>query len=74
MRKPKLIVTKETKTGRNIEFQDPRNNRKMTNKELISRLETGNSSYNEEYCIKHDKNGRKYVSSKPDENKENNLG
>ncbi len=74
MAKAKLIVTKETKTGRNVQFQDTRNNRIMSDKELISRLKTGNSSYNEDYCIKHDKNRKKYVSSKPDGNEKNNLG
>lgn len=74
MTKPKLIVTKETKTGRNIEFQDIRNNRIMSNRELIGRLKTGNSSYNEDYCLKHDKNGKEYISSKPDGNEKNNLG
>jgi hypothetical protein len=74
MAKAKLIVTKETKTGRNIEFQDTRNNRKMTDKNLISRLKTGKSSYNEDYCVKHDKKGNEYVSSKPDGNEKNNLG
>ena len=57
MRKAKLIVTKEGKTGKNIEFQDTRNNQKMSYRELISRLETGKSSYNVDYCVKHNKNG-----------------
>ncbi len=74
MAKKMLEVTKETETGRNIEFQDTRNHQKMTNKELISRLETGNSAYNSYYFIKRDKNGIKYVSSKPDGNEKNNLG
>ena len=74
MAKSKLIVTKETKTGRNIEFQYTRNNKKMTDKNLISRLKTGNSSYNEDYCVKHDKKGKEYISSKPDGNEKNNLG
>ena len=74
MVKEKLKVTKETKTGRNIEFQDTRNNQKLSNKKLISRLETGNSSYNDDYCVKHDKNGNKYVASKPDRSEKNNLG
>ncbi len=74
MSKKKLIVTKENKTGRNIEFQDVGNNRKMSNTELIKRLKTGKSIYNEDYCVKHDKNGSEYVSSKPDGNKNNNLG
>ena len=73
MDKAKLKVTKETKPGRNIEFQDTRNNKKMSNKELISRLETGKSSYNDDYCVKHDKNGNKYIASKPDRSTKNNL-
>lgn len=74
MGKKILKVTKETETGRNIQFQDTRNNRIMSDKELISRLESGTSAYNNEYCIKHDKFGNKYVSSKPDGNENNNLG
>lgn len=69
-----LEVTKESKTGRNLEFQDTRNHQKIKDKELISRLETGKSAYNEDYCVKHDKNGVKYVASKPDGNDKNNLG
>lgn len=56
MRKKILKVTKESKTGRNLEFQDTRNNLKMTNQNLINRLEKGNSAYNGDYCVKHDKN------------------
>ena len=56
MRKKILKVTKESKTGRNLEFQDTRNNLKMTNQNLINRLEKGNSVYNGDYCVKHDKN------------------
>ena len=74
MRQAKLVVTKETKTGRNVEFKDTRNNRKMSNTELISRLKTCNSSYNEDYCVKHDKKGKEYISSKPDGKEKNNLG
>ena len=74
MAKSKLIVTKETKTGRNVQFQDTRNNRIMSDKELISRLKTGNSTYNEDYCVKHDKNRKEYVYSKPKKKKKNNLG
>ena len=73
MRKGKLIVTKETKTGRNIEFQDTRNHQKLSVNELISRLESGKSSYNEDYCVKTGKNDLKYVASKPDNSKKNNL-
>ena len=33
MGKAKLVVTKETNTGRNVEFQDTRNNRIMSDRE-----------------------------------------
>lgn len=74
MGKAKLKVIKETKTGKNIEFQDTRNNQTMSNKELIKRLETGKSVYNDDYCVKHDRNGNKYIASKPDGKEKNNLG
>lgn len=74
MEKAILKVTKETKTGKNIQFQDTRNNKKMSNTELIKKLETGKSVYNDNYCVKHDKNGNKYIASKPDGKEKNNLG
>lgn len=74
MAKNVLKVTKETKTGKNIQFQDTRNNKIMSDKELISRLEKGTSAYNESYSIKKVKNGQKYVDSKPDGIEKNNLG
>ena len=74
MAKKKLKVIEESKNGKNIKFQDTENNRIMSNRELIGRLKTGNSSYNEDYCLKHDKNGKEYISSKPDGNEKNNLG
>lgn len=74
MEKARLRVTKETASGRNVEFQDIRNKQRMSNKELINRLQTGKSSYNDNYCIKHDKNGNKYTASKPDRSTKNNLG
>lgn len=73
MAKKTLKVTKETSTGENIEFQDMRNNHKFSKSNLLNRLETGTSSYNDDYCIKHDKNGKKYIASKPDGSKNNNL-
>ena len=74
MAKKILEVTKETRTGRNIELHDTRNHKKIRIEELVNRLETGNSAYNADYCVKHDKNGVKYVASKPDGNDKNNLG
>lgn len=72
MAKGILKVTKESKTGRNIEFQNIGNNEKLTNKQLISRLETGKSAYNENYYIKHE-NGKRFIVSKPDKTTKNNL-
>ena len=73
MAKGILKVTKESSTGRNIEFQNKRNNEKLTATELIKRLKTGNSAYNEGYYIKH-QDGQKYIVSKPDGNEKNNFG
>ena len=73
MAKGILKVTKESLTGRNLEFQNTGNNEKITTIELVKRLETGNSAYNEGYYIKH-QNGQKYIVSKPDGNEKNNLG
>ena len=73
MAKGILKVTKESLTGRNIEFQNKRNNEKLTATELIKRLETGNSAYNEGYYIQH-QGRQKYIVSKPDGNEKNNLG
>lgn len=68
-----LKVTKESETGRNIEFQNTGNNEKLTAQELIGRLETGNSVYNQSYYIKH-QGSEKYIVSKPDGKIKNNLG
>lgn len=73
MAKGILKVTKESNTGRNLKFQNIGNNEKLTAKELVKRLETGNSAYNDGYYIKH-QNGQKYIISKPDGNDKNNLG
>lgn len=73
MAKGILKVTKESNTGRNLEFQNTGNNEKLTSNELVKRLKTGNSAYNDGYYIKH-QNGQKYIVSKPDGNEKNNLG
>lgn len=73
MVKQKLKVTKESETGKNIQFQDTRNYRIMSNEELISRLKTGNLTYNQDYYVNRNKYGEEYVASKPDGNKNNNL-
>lgn len=73
MAKGILKVTKESDSGRNLEFQNIGNNEKLTADELIKRLETGNSAYNDGYYIKH-QDGQKYIVSKPDGKEKNNLG
>ena len=73
MAKGKLKVIKESETGENLEFQNIGNNEKLTSNELIKRLETGNSVYNEGYYIKH-QDGKKYIVSKQDGKENNNLG
>ena len=73
MTKGILKVTKESNSGKNLEFQNTGNNEKLTANELIRRLETGNSAYNDGYYIKH-QDGQKYIVSKPDGNEKNNLG
>lgn len=73
MAKGILKVTKESSSGRNLEFQNIGNNEKLTASELINRLETGNSAYNDRYYIKH-QDGKKYIVSKSDGKEKNNLG
>ena len=73
MAKGILKVTKESNSGKNLEFQNTGNNEKLTANVLIKRLETGNSAYNDGYYIKH-QDGQKYIVSKPDGNEKNNLG
>ena len=73
MRKGILKVTKESETGRNLEFQNIGNNEKLTATQLINRLEKGISVYNKGYYIKH-QDGEKYIVSKPDGKEKNNLG
>lgn len=73
MAKEILKVTKESNSGRNLEFQNIRNNEKITARELIKRLETGKSAYNDGYYIKH-QDRKKYIVSKPDGKEKNNLG
>ena len=73
MRKGILKVTKESETGRNLEFQNIGNNEKLTATQLINRLEKGYSVYNKGYYIKH-QDGEKYIVSKPDGKEKNNLG
>lgn len=69
----KLKVISESDTGLNLVFQNTGNNEIMTKDELVSRLETGKSMYNNDYYIKH-QGDNKYVVSKPDNNKNDNLG
>ena len=65
-------VIKETDSGRNILFQDTRNNRIMTDKDFISRIKNDNSVYSDYYYVRRI-NGVETAVSKPDNSKSNNL-
>lgn len=73
MTRKNLRVTKESSTGRNLEFKNIGNHEKLTARQLVKRLESGNSVYNDGYYVKN-QDGQKYIVSKPDRTKNNNLG
>lgn len=68
----KVKVIEETNTGKNIMFQNTGNHEKMTLKQFIGRIESGNSVYSDRYYIKHDCSGKTPV-SKPNGNKKDNI-
>ena len=65
-------MTKETKTGRNIEFQDLGNHHKMTRQEFVNRIKNPNSVYNTNYYVRNI-NGIETPVSKSNNNKKDNL-
>ena len=68
----KVKAIKETKTGKNILFENTGNHHKMTIKEFVKKIESGNSVYSNEYYIKHDGSGKTPV-SKPNKSEKDNL-
>lgn len=69
---PKVKVIKETKSGKNIAFQNTGNHEKMTLNQFINRIEGGKSVYSDRYYIKHDGSGKTPV-SKPNRSKKDNI-
>ncbi len=67
-----LKVIKERPSGLNEVFQNQGNNEVITRQELVNRLKTGNSSYNENYYYKR-MNDKDVVCSKPNSSKRDNL-
>lgn len=65
-------VTKETSTGKNIEFINTGNHQKMTLKQFVNKIESGNSVYSKDYYIKKDSSGKTPV-SKPNNSKKDNI-
>lgn len=69
--KPKVIVIKESSTGRNERFRDTRTGKEMTRNQFIKAIDSG--AYGKDYY--HRKiNGIDTPVAKPDGNTRNNLG
>ena len=65
----RVSVTKESKTGRNLEFRDPTKKQEMSRAEFVKRIEKG------EYKGYHIRkvNGTKTPASNPDSSEKNKL-
>ena len=69
-KKCRIIVTKESKTGRNLNFQDTSTGITMTRAEFVKNIENG--KYSKDYHVRNI-NGVKTPASNPDKDKNNNL-
>ena len=67
---PRIKVTRETETGRNIRFRDTKTNTEMSAEQLVKAIENGR--YENLHVRKI--NGIKTPVSNPDKSKKNNLG
>ena len=70
MKSKRLTTVEENRTGRNIKFKDNITGEIITDREAIRRTENGMYP---DYMVQN-RNGRKTLVSKPDGNKNNNLG
>ncbi|RBP85085.1 hypothetical protein EBI01_00405 [Marinomonas rhizomae] len=68
-KKPQVIVTEESKTGRNTKFKNTKTNEKMTRAEFVKEINKGNYG---EYYVR-DQNGVKTPVAKPNRDKSDNL-
>jgi hypothetical protein len=69
----KIKVVSQSRPGRNESFQNTGNNQTMNRKQFVKAIENPNSVYNKDYYVRVI-NGVKTPVSKPDGNKNNNLG
>ncbi len=69
MKSKRLVVTKETKTGRNEEFRDTKTNEILSRKEVVKRIKDG---IYKDYIVKII-DGIETPVSKPDGKSKNNL-
>lgn len=70
MGKKKVVVTKETKSGRNVRFKDTGTGKEMNTSEFVKKIEKGEYS---EYHVRKI-NNKKTPASNPDGSENNNLG
>lgn len=70
MSKKRISVTKENKNGRNLKFKDNVTGEEYTRAEFVNAIQNG--KYPDYYVRK--MNGIPTPVSKPDKNKDNNLG
>lgn len=70
MKKPRVIVTSESSTGRNTNFQDTVTGKTMTRSQFVKQINSGNYK---DYYVRNI-NGLATPVSKPDGNTSNNLG
>lgn len=70
MSKKSVVVTKETSTGRNINFRDTSKGKDMSRSEFVKQIEKGNYP---EYHVRKI-NNIKTPTSNPDKSSRNNLG
>ena len=68
-KKPRLKVTEEGPTGRNEKFEDTRTGQRMTRREVVKKIESGQY---EDYHVRKINNVKTPVSN-PDTTKNNNL-
>lgn len=68
----KLIVVKETKTGRNLLFKDTTSNEILNSTQVSSRIRSNVPGYSNYYSRMF--NGKNTIQRKPDGNPNTNLG
>ena len=70
-KQPQLKVISESKTGRNTKFQDTQTNETMSRAQAVKKINAG--IYGDDYYVRK-QNGLDTPVSKPNRNKNDNLG